>query len=170
MKNMLNLNKNILILAILILVFQLTFPQYSHAYGLNNSNLDVNNSILAFTNSLQPVLFSLEDKDAPRLIEAGERVSTRKMKVVITAYSSTVDQCDDTPFITANGSRVKDGIVAANFAGFGTKIKIPELFGDKVFSVEDRMNRRFNKRIDIWMPSREEAIKFGVKYAEVEIY
>jgi len=56
-----------------------------------------------------------------------EAEKTKKILVVITAYSSTVDQTDDTPFITANGSFVRDGIVANNMLPFGTKIKIPEL-------------------------------------------
>jgi len=46
----------------------------------------------------------------------------------------------------------------------GTKIKIPSLFGDKVFEVKDRMNKRFYYRIDIWFPTKEEAQKFGVYY------
>jgi 3D (Asp-Asp-Asp) domain-containing protein len=88
----------------------------------------------------------------------------------ITAYSSTVDQCDSTPFITANGTFVHDGIVAANFLPFGTKIRIPELFGDKVFSVEDRMNSKYHYRVDIWMTTREAAKQLGVKYVKIEVY
>ena len=62
-----------------------------------------------------------------------------KKWVLVTAYSSTVDQCDSTPFITASGIHVHNGTVAANFLRFGTKIKFPVLFGDKIFIVEDRM-------------------------------
>lgn len=81
----------------------------------------------------------------------------------ITAYSSTPDQTDDTPFVTASNTRARDGVVAANFLIFGTKIKIPELFGEKVFTVEDRMHSRFDDRIDIWFPNRASAAKFGIK-------
>lgn len=88
-------------------------------------------------------------------------------KVTITAYSSTPDQTDDTPFITASGKHVKDGIIAANFLPFGTKVKFPALFGDKEFSVEDRM--KSNKKVDIWYPDRQSALKFGVKYSEMII-
>ncbi len=87
----------------------------------------------------------------------------------VTAYSSTPDQTDSSPFITANGSRVRDGIVACNFLPFGTKIRIPEIYGDKIFTVEDRMARKNNHKIDIWLPSRSEALNFGVKRAKVEI-
>src|SRR5258708_6536739 len=57
-------------------------------------------------------------------------------KVRVTAYSSTPDQTDDTPFITASGYHVHDGVIAANFLPFGTKLTIPSVFGDKIFTVE----------------------------------
>jgi 3D (Asp-Asp-Asp) domain-containing protein len=89
--------------------------------------------------------------------------------VQATAYSSTPDQTDDTPFIVANGTFVHDGVVAANFLPFGTTIKIPEVYGDKVFIVEDRMHRRFQKRIDIWFPDRRSALRFGYKELKIQI-
>ena len=96
--------------------------------------------------------------------------AAKKIKVVITAYSSTPDQTDDTPFITASGKRVADGIIASNMLPFGTKVKIPGLYGEKIFVVQDRMNKRMgNYRMDIWMPNRPSAVNFGVKTAEVEI-
>lgn len=93
----------------------------------------------------------------------------KRVTVNITAYSSTPDQTDDTPFITAAGTRVRDGIVAANFLPLYSKVKIPELFGEKVFTVEDRMNRRFQNRMDIWFPDRASAMKFGLKVAEIVV-
>jgi len=87
----------------------------------------------------------------------------------VTAYSSTYDQTDSSPFITANGTRVSDGIIACNFLPFGTEVRIPEVYGNKVFTVEDRMARKNNHKIDIWFPSREEAKQFGVKSLKVEI-
>jgi len=94
----------------------------------------------------------------------------KRIKMIITGYSSTPDQTDNTPFITASGKMVQDGIVANNLLSFGTKIKIPELYPDKIFVVEDRMNRRKGcYHVDIWFPTREEAKNFGVKIAEVEV-
>ncbi len=93
----------------------------------------------------------------------------KELFVTMTAYSSTVDQTDSTPFTTALGTQVGDGIVAANFLPFGTKIKIPQVFGDKIFTVEDRMNKRYLERIDIWFPDRESARNFGLKTLKVQI-
>ena len=86
-----------------------------------------------------------------------------------TAYSSTPDQTDDSPFITASGSRVGDGIIAANFLPFGTTVRIPDVYGNKVFVVEDRMNQRYWLNIDIWFPERESAKQFGVKRIKIEV-
>ena len=92
-----------------------------------------------------------------------------KFKVMATAYSSTPDQTDSTPFTTASGKRVRDGFIAANFLKFGTKVQIPELYGDKVFVVEDRMHPRFNEYVDIWFPDRRSALKFGKKEVEIVV-
>jgi len=89
--------------------------------------------------------------------------------ITITAYSSTPDQTDDTPFITASGTYVEDGVVACNFLKFGTKVRFPEIYGDKVFTVEDRMAKKNNTKMDIWFPTRSEAKKFGVKKTTVEV-
>ncbi len=92
------------------------------------------------------------------------------LKMVATAYSSTPGETDSTPFITAAGTTVRDGIVANNLFPMGTKIRIPELYGDKIFVVEDRMNKKKGYyHIDIWFPSRSEAKDFGAKLLFVEI-
>lgn len=96
-------------------------------------------------------------------------VKIRELVVPITAYSSTPDQTDESPFITAWGTYVRDGIVAANFLPFGTKIKIPGIFGDKIFVVEDRMNSRHVYKIDIWFPDRQSALEFGIKTTKIQI-
>lgn len=101
--------------------------------------------------------------------ETSQKV-VKKIKVIITAYSSTEDQTDDTPFITASGKEVADGIVANNLLPFGTKIRIPEIYGDKIFVVEDRMNKRKSDyHFDIWFPTYMQAKNFGAKTAEIEV-
>lgn len=87
----------------------------------------------------------------------------------VTAYSSTPEETDDTPFITASGTHVRDGIVATNELPMGTKVKIPALYGDKIFTVEDRMHERMKNKVDIWMPTKGAAIRFGIKKAEIVV-
>ncbi len=101
--------------------------------------------------------------------------SEKELKIIkvytirATAYSSTVDQTDDTPFITASGTRVRDGIIAANFLPFGTVVRIPEIYGDKTFVVEDRMHQRYWYNIDIWFPERQSAKEFGAQKVIIEV-
>jgi 3D (Asp-Asp-Asp) domain-containing protein len=94
------------------------------------------------------------------------------VNVVMTAYTSTPDQTDDSPFIAASGKHVYDGMLAANWLPMGTKVKIPELYGDKIFTVDDRMNKRYGYgRMDIWLDAtKAEARQFGVKRLTVEVY
>lgn len=88
---------------------------------------------------------------------------------IVTAYSSTPEETDETPFITASGNHVRVGTVAANWLPFGTAIRIPELFGDQIFIVEDRMHARHNDKVDIWFPEKQTAKKFGIRLARIEV-
>jgi len=94
----------------------------------------------------------------------------KKVKVIITGYSSTSWQTDETPFITASGKWVEDGIVANNMLPFGTEIRIPELYGDKIFVVEDRMAaKKGYYHVDVWFDNYYEAKDFGAKITYIEI-
>ena len=90
-------------------------------------------------------------------------------EVWVTAYSSTPEETDDTPLIAASGKTVASGFMAANFVGFGTRVKVPELFGEQVFVVEDRMHRRKTDFVDIWMPTKQDALDFGIHRAQIVI-
>lgn len=97
-------------------------------------------------------------------------VVTQSLGAQLYAYSSTPDQTNGDPFITASGERVVDGIVANNCLPFGTVITIPDLFGDKQFRVQDRMAARYGcESFDIWYPNREAALQFGKRRATVYV-
>jgi len=102
----------------------------------------------------------------PEIPRAG-RISVAERYVTITAYSSTPEETDSTPFITASGTHVREGVVAANFLPLGTAVKIPELYGDRLFVVEDRMHERNSDKLDIWMPTKAEARQFGRQTARI---
>jgi 3D (Asp-Asp-Asp) domain-containing protein len=92
------------------------------------------------------------------------------LDVIVTAYSSTVFETDDDPFITAAGTYVRDGIIANNLLPFGTKVRLPEIYGDRIFIVEDRMNsRKSDYHFDVWFSERNNALIFGVKNTYVEV-
>lgn len=107
---------------------------------------------------------------AKRLPAIAEYRITREIRLLVTAYSSTRSQTDNDPFTTASGARVADGIIAHNTLPFGTRVRFPEIFGDRVFVVQDRMNRRYGGYIaDLWMPSYHAAKQWGVRRIKMQV-
>ncbi|MEK7198185.1 MAG: hypothetical protein AAB648_01840, partial [Patescibacteria group bacterium] len=151
-----------IVVVILALTVSMPINEANAAWGYKDILRLVNNNP-----EIRQNLFLITGSDA--FISINAPLEPKPIRVVLTAYSSTPDQTDDTPFITASNTRVRDGVVAANFLAFGTQLKIPSLFGDKVFTVEDRMARKHPDKIDIWFPERHFAKNFGVQEANVII-
>jgi 3D (Asp-Asp-Asp) domain-containing protein len=82
-----------------------------------------------------------------------------------TAYAPSPYQTDSTPCITAAGTVVRRGTVASNFLPMGTLL----LINGELFIVEDRMNPRYDKAIDIYFPSTSEARDFGSEFLEITV-
>ena len=117
-----------------------------------------------------PVFQEISFLPLPTMPFHNSPVVAERIKVIVTAYSSSVWETQGDPFITASGERVRDGIIANNLLPFGTKVRLPKLFGNKVFTVKDRMNpRKGYYHVDIWFPSRQAALEFGSKITEMEI-
>ena len=95
--------------------------------------------------------------------------SQHQLYITVTSYNSEPGQTDSTPFITAFGTEVRDGIVATNYLPRGTKIRFPDIYGSKIFIVEDRMNIRYFKRMDIWMEDKDVSKQFGARTLRMEI-
>ena len=107
--------------------------------------------------------------DGPTLPEIPERSARYAMVISVTAYNSLPEQTDDTPFITASNTHTRDGIVATNSLPFGSIVRFPDVYGDKEFVVEDRMNKRYYYQMDIWMEHKVDAINFGSQFLKMEI-
>lgn len=113
--------------------------------------------------------------DPNSIAQVGIIQPRQTVNIWVTAYNSLPGQTDSTPCITASGLNVcernAEDVIATNFSHlpFGTKIRLPELFGDKIFIVEDRMNRRYWQTADIWMKNYQAAKNFGKKYTVMEI-
>ncbi len=112
---------------------------------------------------------SADEIQAPPIPTPSPQKPKNVLQVWLTAYTSVPEETDDTPFITASGQFVRDGIIASNALPFGTLVKVPALFGDKVFTVEDRMNKSMVGFMDIWMSSKQDAINFGIHRVEVVV-
>lgn len=107
-----------------------------------------------------PLLAAPEEEELP---------PPRVVDMWVTAYSSSKDETDSTPHVTAIGTQTRDGIAATNMFPIGTLVRIPEFFGDKVFVIEDRMHPRKQWVLDVWMASKAEAKEFGSYLTKVEI-
>ncbi|MDO8443776.1 MAG: hypothetical protein Q7S78_02225 [Candidatus Azambacteria bacterium] len=156
------LNKAIIALIILVLALNMQFKEADAAWSFEDISALIEDRV---KNIGDLPLMSGRDS----IMGVSESLPPKMLSVILTAYSSTVDQTDDTPFITASNTRTRDGVIAANFLAFGTKVKIPGIFGDKVFTVEDRMAKKHDGKIDIWFSERYLAKKFGVQEADVLI-
>jgi 3D (Asp-Asp-Asp) domain-containing protein len=140
---------------------------------IQSINTDENNFILSGSfinpNYLMYSSYKLFTVNQAQKSQRAALADQNLKKVIVTAYSSTSDQTDSTPFISANGKFVYDGMVACNFLPFGAKVRFPEIYGDKIFVVEDRMAWYNSHKIDIWMPDRQTALQFGVKKLAYEV-
>ncbi len=145
---------------------------------LNKAKKTVLSAIFAalITTSVQPQIAHAEaistnsfESSVPEVV-AIPVIIKQTLRITATAYSSTPDQTDATPFTTSNGTEVYDGLIAANWLKYGTKIRIPDMFGDKVFTVNDRMNARYDTgRLDVWMKTRDAAKQFGIRHIRIQV-
>lgn len=157
----------------LILVFGLVyhiFVPYEYTSAEENNTLM---SLLAPKSTI-PSVNKYNPQDFPNKLTLSASLPTKRvLYVTSTAYSSDVAQTDSTPCITANGFNVcehgRENIVATNALPFGTRVRFPEIYGDEIFYVMDRMNRRYTTRVDFWKTSRNTAIKFGLKRVKMEV-
>ncbi len=118
----------------------------------------------------------------------GEARSPKAMVLEATAYTSSPRETDTTPHITATGIRTRLGVLAVSrdllaALPFGTKVRLRDLgsvqgrgkglfnplFREVVFVVADAMNPRFRQRVDVWLPDRATALRFGRRYVELEV-
>lgn len=107
--------------------------------------------------------------------QATENRATRFVRVEVTAYTSQVHETDETPMVTASNTITSPGTAAlsrdllrsftpgAPFE-YGDKILIP---GVGIYRVEDTMNGRWRRKIDLWFPTTSEARRWGHQAAYV---
>ena len=85
----------------------------------------------------------------------------------VTAYCSCAKCCGKTNGRTASGTRATAGrtVAASGKFAFGTKLNI----GGNTYVVEDRGGAISGNRIDIYVSSHAEALRWGVRYLPVSV-
>lgn len=108
---------------------------------------------------------SIQELENKIQVVQNELNKTTKHLITLTAYSPTRQETDSTPYTTASMTRPVQGKTIAvsrdlfnkGFT-FGRKVYIKD-YG--VFVIEDLMNSRFKKRIDIFFWNTKIAKNFG---------
>lgn len=130
----------------------------------------------AMSISLEEIAALLIPKVKTASVEAKAKKQITKLNVIATAYTSHVAQTDSTPNIAAWGDRLKPGMKAIavsrdllNHYGLkrGSKVRIKGLKGE--YKVLDKMNKRWKKRIDIYMGKNiSKAYRWGKRPVVIE--
>lgn len=121
---------------------------------------------------------------AGALAQEGKKV----MVLQATAYTSSVRETDRTPFVTATGARTRLGILAVSpdllrVLPYGTQVRLRDLgsvygrgrgqfdylFQGRVFVVADVMHPRMREKVDVWLPDRATALRFGRRLVQLEV-
>ncbi|GHF99280.1 hypothetical protein GCM10017783_09090 [Deinococcus piscis] len=119
--------------------------------------------------------------EQPSDVVLGARAPAGRTAVLkSTAYNSLAAQTDSTPHITATGTRTRPGVVALSrdmlrLFPYGTRLRIQDLSGNhpyvngRIFVVEDTMHARKSNQIDVWMPTRSQAMNWGVRNVRITV-
>lgn len=110
---------------------------------------------------------SIRGSELPSTSVSSESSKGKTKIYKITAYCSCARCCGKSNGITACGKKAKAGrtIAAPRGFKFGTKVSI----NGKTYVVEDRGGAIKGNRIDLYVNSHSEALRWGVKYLPVKV-
>tara|TARA_R110000868_G_scaffold160448_3_gene390069 strand:+ start:1474 stop:1929 length:456 start_codon:yes stop_codon:yes gene_type:complete len=126
------------------------------------------NGVIGYFQSKEEVKLTFENPAIVIPVEERIIVEVKEEKEVaeVSAYNAEAAQTDSSPDIMASGKKVYEGAVANNCLKFGSKVEI----GGKIYTVEDRMNKRYGcDHFDIFVAEKSEAIAFGRKNLEYKV-
>lgn len=115
------------------------------------------------------------------LLLTGSAFALPTYSVTVTAYNPDPRQTDSTPFITATGTRTREGIIALSrdmlsFIPYGSVVRLSAVKGPSCggFStgnlrVEDTMNARYRMRADVVLMSHSAARNWGICQARLTV-
>lgn len=93
--------------------------------------------------------------------------------IIATAFCLCKACCSDADGLTASGTMPREGvtIAASRAIPLGTRVAltIPGAFTNRVFIVEDRLARRFDNRVDVFISSHRRAKVFGKQNGRLTI-
>jgi 3D (Asp-Asp-Asp) domain-containing protein len=137
----------------------------------------------------------VKPKAKPRTTTSSARVSTLSSRagpsyfLKSTGYNSSVSQTDSTPRVTATGTRTRFGVIALSrdmlrSIPYGSQVRLEDMgalgsgagrgrfdsmLRGVVFIVEDTMNKRITRTVDVWFHSRSTALRWGKRQVKLTI-
>ena len=153
-------NKKVIATVISLLVIFITTIK---TYANENKEIENNNSI-RIENSIKQREIGIKR----RLIEMDNKnIKGRQMKVKATAYTGSPAEGGDMTYL---GTKCREGYTIAvdpKVIPLGTKVYIPQF--NKIFVAEDTGSAIKGKKIDIFMNSYKEAMKWGIREIDIII-
>lgn len=125
-----------------------------------------------FTSYLLALIATAEvARTSPANITSMNIAKVATSTVVVTAYTLSKDETDDTPCIGAGNHNLCElskttKVCASNMFPLHTKIYI-EGIGE--CEILDRMNRRYKNRVDVLFDTKQKAINFGKQTKQIII-
>ncbi len=130
----------------------------------------------------------VKQKTKPR-VSASSRRTGPSYFLKSTAYNSSVSQTDSSPRVTATGARTRFGVIALSpdmlgSIPYGSQVTLEDMgalgsgagrgrynsmLQGVVFVVEDTMNSRISRTVDIWFYSRSMAMRWGKRQVKLTI-
>ena len=144
---------------------------YNYSNELNEELYDELNDVsreleeqIYKTNSLEKELMKKEEElEEKKTQETGNKEQNRKQIISCHVTAYTVGDAYTPSDTMANGEKARVGAVASYDLPLGTKVRINGV----VYTVKDRCG--VPNTIDIYMNSKQECMRFGKRYMNVEI-
>ena len=168
MKNLKKLLGSVLTLITICLISILVIKNTDKNNQQKNDIMDYGDFVRS-----NPELFLLDENVDDSIINYFEKDNNMHI-VTATVYNPVSSQCDDTPLITADQSKIdleklNSGELRwiaisrelREFYGYGSTVKITCLSDTTInglYEVHDTMNKRYNRTIDILVPTSQ---KYG---------
>ncbi|MFT8348799.1 3D domain-containing protein [Clostridium saccharoperbutylacetonicum] len=161
---------------------KVTMGKYQGDSNIENLDIKENREVVGeniktLNNAVNEILEEVKNKKSTSIkLQENNNIKGTPIKAELTAYSDDPRSQEQWGSQTAMQTRTRIGVIAApKNVPLGSKMYIPELNNykqDGMFNVEDRGGAIKVKKdgtyvIDVWVPSHEEAMKFGRKYTTI---
>ena len=133
---------------------------------INDDNSTVTTETLLAVESEPETLLQVEETVVQEEPEPKPEYITETFK--LTAYCPCMQCCGKTDGITASGTKATEGRTIAvdpNVIPFGTEV----IINGHTYIAEDKGGAIKDNRIDVYFDSHQDALEFGVQYADVLI-